>query len=80
MLFGFMCVDVTISYLPSAQTGCFGNLVPGAQVLVEIAGGAHTRPMSGLEKYMYMWLFEVYVRVDVISAGGNVFIVCDLCM
>lgn len=70
-----MCVDVTVSYLPSAQTGCFGNLVPGTQVLVEIAGGAHTRPMS-----VCMWLFEVYVRVDVISADGNVFIVCDLCM
>lgn len=49
-----MCVDVTVSCLPSAQMGCFGNLVPGARVLVKKARCGHTDRV---------WVGEVYAHV-----------------
>lgn len=60
-----MCVDVTVSCLPSAQMGCFGNLVPGAQVLVKKARCGHTDPCLGWRsvctcgflKCMWEWMW-----------------------
>lgn len=49
-----MSMDATVSCLPSAQVGCFGNLVAGAQVLVEIAGCGHEGPCLAGEVYVHV--------------------------
>ena len=56
-----------------------GNLEPGAQGSVEIAGCGRSELLApvGVGGARVRAVLEVHVRADVNSAGVNVFIVCD---